>query len=45
VICSKPGGVIRLFPWLDELTTFMYAAAKDNASETIAKNLANKSSC
>jgi hypothetical protein len=23
----------------------MYAAAKDNASETIAKNLANKSGC
>src|SRR5439155_19512474 len=41
VICSKPGGVIRLFPWLDELTASIYAAVKDNASETIAKNLAD----
>jgi hypothetical protein len=37
VFSSKPGGVIYLFPWLDELTGWVYAHATGNTSEMMAK--------
>ena len=33
VICSKPGGVISLFPWLVELTFRVYACVAANSRE------------
>src|SRR6478672_141618 len=51
VVCSKPGGVIRLFPWPAELTNTVYAGAafntrgkmsKENLRETLWKRITSQ---